>query len=249
MDYPEPEVRLVLSEFRNEWEKKEYNRLKQAVQDATGKGKKFKLAVEARKLCSTWYVLNNIPMPTSTKMSMVLEVIDEMRASDPSSTIVIFCHSIDDINNLQNAFNWRKFGGEHLTVASIIGNHDKSKRAETMRTCELGTVDILLCSIRACAEGCNFQGFSWRIIIMTPDFNPNIDYQACSRVLRMGQKRTTHIVRLAIKGTIEDNVISHLQTKKLDLINTLVGTTTELTALYPNGKMPAPTQSVLASLI
>jgi len=54
------------------------------------------------------------------------------------------------------------------------------------------------------------------VFLLEPSIDPSIEQQAISRVHRIGQQRPVHIMRLAVKGTIEEHVL-HLQKRRQDL--------------------------------
>lgn len=45
------------------------------------------------------------------------------------------------------------------------------------------------------------------VFLLEPSIDPSIEQQAISRVHRIGQQRPVHIMRLAVKGTIEEHIL------------------------------------------
>jgi len=71
---------------------------------------------------------------------------------------------------------------------------------------------VLLVSLKAAALGVNLTCAN-HVVLMDLWWNPTVEEQAIDRAHRIGQTRTVHVTRLAIKGTVEERILE-LQASK-----------------------------------
>ena len=76
-----------------------------------------------------------------------------------------------------------------------------------------GGCDLLLVQIKAGGVGLNMQAASAALII-EPQLNPAVEYQAICRVHRMGQRGTVNVHRLVSIDTIEEGLMQMLARKR-----------------------------------
>lgn len=77
-----------------------------------------------------------------------------------------------------------------------------------------------LLSTRAGGVGLNIVGGN-RLVMLEPDWNPAVDLQAMGRVWREGQTKPVFIYRLAMHGTLEENILQR-QARKQGLATVMV---------------------------
>jgi SNF2 family DNA or RNA helicase len=91
---------------------------------------------------------------------------------------------------------------------------------------------ILMLSLKAGGFGLNLTNAN-QVIHMDQWWNPAVQNQATDRAYRIGQKSTVQVRSLISKGTLEEK-INKLHKEKLQLANTIVGTTRNvITELSP----------------
>lgn len=73
--------------------------------------------------------------------------------------------------------------------------------------------NVFLISTRAGGMGINLQSAD-TVILVESDWNPAADLQAVSRVQRIGQKRTVHVMRLVTHRQIDEVIIQRARDKK-----------------------------------
>ncbi len=142
----------------------------------------------------------------SAKLSRVQELVDEYR--ECGRNVVVFSFFRDVL----------KYLGETYTDAFFIhGNIPPSKRDQTIQDFEqAGSKNqgsVLLSQITAGGVGLNMQCASAAIIV-EPQLNPAVEYQAVCRLHRMGQRNTVAVHRLFTKGTIEEALYKLLEKKR-----------------------------------
>lgn len=73
-------------------------------------------------------------------------------------------------------------------------------------------IPIFLLTTRAGGVGLNLQSAD-TVILFDSDWNPSADLQAVSRIQRIGQKRTVHIMRLVTHNSIDEFIVDRGQEK------------------------------------
>lgn len=74
------------------------------------------------------------------------------------------------------------------------------------------SIQVFLLSTKAGGMGINLTAASV-VILFDQDFNPHNDRQAADRAYRIGQKRDVKIVKLIMRGTIEEDMLKLGETK------------------------------------
>lgn len=83
-----------------------------------------------------------------------------------------------------------------------------------------GEKSVFLVSLKAGGTGLNLTGADM-VIHYDPWWNPAVMNQASDRAYRIGQTKAVHVIRLAAKGTIEEQILK-LQEKKQSLADEIV---------------------------
>ncbi|KAI9644563.1 hypothetical protein NHQ30_006584 [Ciborinia camelliae] len=153
-------------------------------------------------------------LPTSKKVEEVRTQLRQWRKDAPKDKIVIFAQwrimlrligimlkeeNRDFLKNLQGDMNI----DQRDKAVDVFEKNDE--------------VNVFVAGLKAGSLGLNLA-FANRAITIDPWFNECIEAQAFSRILRLGQKKETHFVRLLVKKTV-DSRIRKLQKKKSKDIN------------------------------
>jgi SNF2 family DNA or RNA helicase len=159
----------------------------------------------------------------------------ELMVSEGSSGVV-FCNWIDEMDMLEEAISKciqpsqndkSVHGSNRLEIWRLQGSSSHSERDNLMymlggnkvsNEALKGVTVILLCQINCGGCGLNLQYSLNHVIIMRPQWNPALEYQAIRRVVRRGQTKNVRVRRLVSRGTIDENIVE-LQRGKVKLIS------------------------------
>jgi SNF2 family DNA or RNA helicase len=119
--------------------------------------------------------------------------------------IVVFSFFLDVLRYLQGAFPDGEMICGAVSASTRLEMIDGFSKAK-------GRGGVLLSQIHAGGIGLNIQAAS-SVIIVEPQLNPAIEYQAISRVHRMGQRSNVTAYRLISLNTIEEGIVEMLNRK------------------------------------
>ncbi|KAA1111497.1 hypothetical protein PGT21_001816 [Puccinia graminis f. sp. tritici] len=159
-------------------------------------------------------------MQSSTKVSRLLELLDEIKAEDtktPKKTIVF--SQFTSFLNLIEPFI-KKAGYGYTRYDGAKSPDEKTRALEKIKSDPKCTV--LLISLKCGSVGLNLTCCS-RVILMDPWWNPSIETQAFDRAHRFGQRDDVKCYKITIADTIEDRILQ-LQEDKQSLANQALGT-------------------------
>jgi len=114
---------------------------------------------------------------------------------------------------------------EHLEAMGIEpfyldGSTPSDVRLDLADRFNNGEKDVFLVSLKAGGTGLNLTGADM-VIHYDPWWNPAVMNQASDRAYRIGQTKAVHVIKLAMKGTIEEQILK-LQEKKQNLADEIV---------------------------
>ncbi len=114
---------------------------------------------------------------------------------------------------------------ERLTALGIEsfyldGHTPPAVRTELADKFNSGSRSVFLISLKAGGTGLNLTGADM-VIHYDPWWNPAAVSQASDRAYRIGQTRAVHVIKLAVKGTIEEQIMK-LQEKKQILADDMI---------------------------
>ena len=89
-----------------------------------------------------------------------------------------------------------------------------------------GNIPVFLISLKAGGTGLNLTGADM-VIHYDPWWNPAVTDQASDRAHRIGQTKAVHVIKLASKGTIEEQILK-LQEKKRHLADGIIRTNSSM---------------------
>lgn len=131
------------------------------------------------------------------------------RLTESKSSCVIFCNWIAEMDLLES-FLASEFPS--VPLDRLDGRSSLEAREELFAMREEGP-RILLCQIDCASCGVNMQYVYNSVLVMRPQWNPIVEYQAIKRVLRRGQRRSVSVVRLVASGTVDDQVLQRQRDK------------------------------------
>ncbi|KAF3790759.1 SWI/SNF-related matrix-associated actin-dependent regulator of chromatin subfamily A member 3-like 1 [Nymphaea thermarum] len=150
---------------------------------------------------------------TSAKAGALLQHLIALRGEDPSIKSVVFSQFQKMLVLLEEPL--RKAG--FVTVRLDGTMSAKKKAAAIARFSETGpgAPTVMLASLKVAGAGINLTVAS-RVYLVEPWWNPAVEEQAMDRVHRIGQRQEVRVVRLIVKGSIEERILE-LQEKKRKL--------------------------------
>lgn len=151
---------------------------------------------------------------TSAKIEKTMELLDEIRANDPTEKTLIFSQFTSLLDLLEVPLQEKK-----VKYQRYDGSMTMNDRAETVNTfMDDPNETVFLISLKAGNAGLNLNKAS-QVIMLDPFWNPFVEDQAVDRAHRMPQRREVKVHRILVPDTVEDRICA-LQEKKRDLINT-----------------------------
>lgn len=96
----------------------------------------------------------------------------------------------------------------HITYGRLDGTTKSDERITEIAdfNCEGSDIPVFLLTTRAGGVGLNLQTAD-TVILFDSDWNPSADLQAVSRIQRIGQKKTVHILRLVSENSVDALIV------------------------------------------
>ncbi|KAI9619301.1 hypothetical protein H4Q26_011984 [Puccinia striiformis f. sp. tritici PST-130] len=159
-------------------------------------------------------------MQNSTKVSRLLELLDEIKAEDTKThkKTIVFSQFTSFLNLIEPFI--KKAGYGYTRYDGAKSADEKTRALEKIKSDPKCTV--LLISLKCGSVGLNLTCCS-RVILMDPWWNPSIETQAFDRAHRFGQREDVKCYKITIADTIEDRILQ-LQKDKQSLANQALGT-------------------------
>ncbi|CAL5084333.1 unnamed protein product [Urochloa decumbens] len=157
--------------------------------------------------------------PLSSKVQTLLKLLKTSQNEDPSSKSVVFSQFKKMLILLEAPLKNAGFN-----ILRLDGSMSLRKRLQVIKQFAHGGPDsptVLLASLKAAGAGVNLTAAS-TVYLFDPWWNPGVEEQAMDRVHRIGQKKEVRVVRLIVKDSIEERILS-LQEKKKRLISSAFG--------------------------
>ena len=157
--------------------------------------------------------------PLSSKVQALLKLLKTSQNEDPSSKSVVFSQFKQMLILLEAPLKNAGFN-----ILRLDGSMSMRKRLQVIKQFAHGGPDaptVLLASLKAAGAGVNLTAAS-TVYLFDPWWNPGVEEQAMDRVHRIGQKKEVKVIRLIVKGSIEERILS-LQEKKQQLISSAFG--------------------------
>lgn len=155
------------------------------------------------------------PLPPSTKLSALLEMIDEL--VEEGHKVLVFSQFVEMLTLIRNELDTSTYNYEYLD-----GQTPAKERLEKVNRFNADeSIPIFLISLKAGGTGLNLTGADY-VIHYDPWWNPAVENQATDRAHRIGQTRHVFNYKLITKGTVEEKILA-LQKKKKELAELVIG--------------------------
>ncbi|KAK3127858.1 hypothetical protein QOZ80_7AG0579280 [Eleusine coracana subsp. coracana] len=157
--------------------------------------------------------------PLSSKVQALLKLLKTSQDKDPLSKSVVFSQFRKMLLLLEKPLKAAGF-----KILRLDGSMTAKKRlAVIQQFAHVGpdAPTVLLASLKAAGAGVNLTAAS-TVYLFDPWWNPGVEEQAMDRVHRIGQKKDVRVIRLIVKGSIEERILS-LQERKKNLIANAFG--------------------------
>ena len=137
-----------------------------------------------------------------TKVDALIVLLHRISMPDRSAKTIVFSQwaGVLQIVSVGLAAN-----GILFADAFSKGGRQQDKAIQTFKASP--KVNVLLLATKSGANGLNLTEAT-NVILVEPVMSPAVEAQAVSRVLRIGQTKDTHVYRLVVKGTIEEQIIN-----------------------------------------
>lgn len=157
--------------------------------------------------------------PLSSKVQTLLKLLKISQDKDPLSKSVVFSQFRKMLLLLEKPLKEAGF-----KILRLDGSMTAKKRLDVIQQFAHVGPDaptVLLASLKAAGTGVNLTAASI-VYLFDPWWNPGVEEQAMDRVHRIGQKKEVKVIRLIVKGSIEERILS-LQDRKKKLITNAFG--------------------------
>lgn len=190
----------VLTELPDLIESKEWCTLSHEEEIAYEQAVLSKNYSEARRV--SWNVDD---LKDSSKANRLLEIVTE--AESEGRKVIVFSFFLDTIRKVSMLL------GDRCTNP-INGSVTPQRRQEIIDEFDKAPAGaVLVAQIQSGGTGLNIQSASV-VVLCEPQFKPSIENQAISRAYRMGQTRSVIVYRLLCEGTVDEKIMSTLESKQ-----------------------------------
>ncbi len=166
-----------------------------------------------RQICCDPRLINPDYEGDSSKLDRLMEYLKE--ALTNNKRVVLFSQFTSMLSIIREILDDNQVNYHYLD-----GGTPKEDRLELTTRFNEGEKDLFLISLRAGGTGLNLTGGD-TVILYDSWWNPAIEDQAADRVHRFGQKKSVQVIRMIMKGTIEEG-INELQDQKRELIDSVI---------------------------
>ena len=136
----------------------------------------------------------------STKLERLMDMIDKILETKDDKCVV-FSHFLSFINLISHILTKRNI--LHLTYDGTMSQKMRTGRIKEFSTDQ--QTRVLIVSIKCGGVGLNLTRAN-HVFVMEPWWNPSFEHQAMDRVYRIGQQKTTHIVKFITNDTVEEKI-------------------------------------------
>lgn len=191
----------------------------QAIMSGSDSMKILTLLMRLRQICCHPQLLDDSFQKESGKLQLLEELVESGIKS--GHRILIFSQFTSML----------KIINERLTALGIDsfyldGGTSSKERTVLADRFNSGEKKVFLVSLKAGGTGLNLIGADM-VIHYDPWWNPAAVDQASDRAYRIGQTRAVHVIKLATKGTIEEQILK-LQEKKKNLADGIIHTNSSM---------------------
>jgi superfamily II DNA or RNA helicase len=136
----------------------------------------------------------------SSKLAALLEIVRELR--ETGHRALVFSQFTSHLALVREALD-----AEGITYAYLDGSTPSEERTRRIAAFQAGGSDLFLISLKAGGTGLNLTAADY-VIHLDPWWNPAVEDQATDRAHRIGQTRAVTVIRLIVRGTIEEAVLA-----------------------------------------
>lgn len=140
----------------------------------------------------------------STKIEELIEFIE-----DTSEQIVVFTTFKKAAEITDKYLKQAGIQSEFIT-----GDFDIKERNKRIQLFKEGRYQVLVATPYISGEGLNLQNASV-VVFLDRDYVPDLNKQAEGRVVRIGQQKTTTVVNIVAKNTIDETILENIEFKRL----------------------------------
>ncbi|RYP59595.1 hypothetical protein DL769_008460 [Monosporascus sp. CRB-8-3] len=163
------------------------------------------------------------PLVPSTKMNAAKELVTRWQSEAPNDKIIIFTQF-----TLCAKILGRMLGSEKIKFLYYNGDMTTKERDKAIQAFKQHkSIKVMIVGLRCGGTALNLTCAN-RVISVDLYWNHSIEQQAFGRVFRIGQKKETHFVRLAVNDTIDQRIL-RLQLRKMRKIDKALQDTGEVT--------------------
>ncbi|MCI8373173.1 MAG: ATP-dependent helicase [Lachnospiraceae bacterium] len=221
-DLPEKLEEVVFTRFAAEQEKLYKATEKHIITNLRKKSnqefKENKLQILAeitklREICCDPALLYENYKKGSAKLETCLELIEN--AIEGGHKILLFSQFASMLDILKARLKEKR-----IKTLQLTGSTSKVKRREMVQQFQEGRGDVFLISLKAGGTGLNLTAADV-VIHYDPWWNVAAQNQATDRAHRIGQEKNVTVMKLIVKNTIEERIVT-LQEKKQDLADKII---------------------------
>lgn len=161
----------------------------------------------ARMSANTTFLVDKQPPGYSTKLERLDEILDSI-ADEPDRKVVLFSEWTTMLDLIEPMLSKKK-----LAYVRLDGSVPQRKRQTLVAEFQSNPKTRLFLTTNAGSTGLNLQAANTIINVDLP-WNPAVLEQRIARAHRMGQKRPVSVFVLVTEGTIEDNLLTTLSSKR-----------------------------------
>lgn len=182
------------------------NEVGELIGTSDGGFKILMLLLRLRQICCHPSLFDMNYKKESGKLLFLMELIDS--ALLQGRRILIFSQFTSMLDLIK-----AKLKEKNLSYFFIDGKTPSKKRTEMADRFNGGEKNLFLVSLKAGGTGLNLTGADM-VIHYDPWWNPAVTAQATDRAHRIGQTKAVQVIKLAAKGTIEEQILKLQETKQ-----------------------------------
>lgn len=171
------------------------------------------LLMRLRQICCHPSLVSEEYDRESGKLNLLLDLVEN--GINAGHRILIFSQFTSMLKIIQE-----KLEETGISPFYLDGSTPSDERIALADRFNKGEKEVFLVSLKAGGTGLNLTGADM-VIHYDPWWNPAVMSQASDRAYRIGQTKAVHVIKLAVKGTIEEQILK-LQEKKQNLADDIV---------------------------
>eukprot|EP00172_Hildenbrandia_rubra_P002085 Plantae.Rhodophyta-Hildenbrandia_rubra.ctg2743.p1 GENE.Plantae.Rhodophyta-Hildenbrandia_rubra.ctg2743~~Plantae.Rhodophyta-Hildenbrandia_rubra.ctg2743.p1 ORF type:complete len:1201 (-),score=257.99 Plantae.Rhodophyta-Hildenbrandia_rubra.ctg2743:2601-6203(-) len=154
---------------------------------------------------------------SSTKLDTLVQELNTVRQGNAEAKSLVFSQWTSMLDIIENTLHHNGFKTCRLDGSMAMSA--RRDQIERFKTCNKHTV--MLISLHAGGTGLNLT-VAQNVFLMDVWWNPAVEEQAIDRAHRIGQKSNVRVVRMKIRGTVEERIYD-LCAKKREMMNGALG--------------------------